>query len=72
MTSDKPVCVTVYDDSIVIGGWDLIGDQIVPSSNTGKKFIAVKGELSAPGFFASDFLYFPIILLQDSQNLFST
>ena len=42
VTSDKPICVTVYDDSIVIGGWDLIGDQIVPSSNTGKKFIAVK------------------------------
>ena len=57
VTSDKPICVTVYDDSIVIGGWDLIGDQIVPSNNTGKKFIAVKGELSAPGFFASDFLY---------------
>ena len=57
VTSDKPICVTVYDDSIVIGGWDLIGDQIVPSNNTGKKFIAVKGELSAPGFFASDFCY---------------
>jgi len=57
VTSDKPICVTVYDDSIVIGGWDLIGDQIVPINNTGKKFIAVKGELSAPGFFASDFLY---------------
>jgi hypothetical protein len=23
VTSDKPICVTVYDDSIVIGGWDL-------------------------------------------------
>ena len=57
VTSDKPICVTVYDDSIVIGGWDLIGDQIVPINNTGKKFIAVKGELSAPGFFASDFCY---------------
>ena len=57
VTSDKPICVTVYDDSIVIGGWDLIGDQIVPSNNTGKKFIAVRGELSAPGFFASDFCY---------------
>ena len=55
--SDKPICVTVYDDSIVIGGWDLIGDQIVPINNTGKKFIAVRGELSAPGFFASDFCY---------------
>lgn len=57
VTSDKPVCVTVYDDSIVIGGWDLIGDQIVPINNTGKKFIAVKGELSAPGYIASDFCY---------------
>ena len=57
VTSDKPICVTVYDDSIVIGGWDLIGDQIVPTKNTGKKFIAVRGELSAPGFFASDFCY---------------
>ena len=57
VTSDKPICVTVYDDSIVIGGWDLIGDQIVPSSNTGKKFIAVRGELSATGFNATDFCY---------------
>ena len=57
VTSDKPICVTVYDDSIVIGGWDLIGDQIVPSNNTGKKFIAVRGELSAPGFIASDLCY---------------
>jgi len=57
VSSDKPICVTVYDDSIVIGGWDLIGDQIVPSNNTGKKFIAVRGELSAPGFIASDLCY---------------
>ncbi|MGI9137464.1 MAG: IgGFc-binding protein, partial [Sediminibacterium sp.] len=57
VTADKPICVTVYDDSIVIGGWDLIGDQIVPSNNTGKKFIAVRGELSAPGYFSSDFCY---------------
>ena len=58
VTSDKPICVTVYDDSIVIGGgWDLIGDQIVPSKNTGKKFIAVRGELSSPGYRATDFCY---------------
>ncbi|MEI6189797.1 MAG: PKD domain-containing protein [Chitinophagia bacterium] len=55
--SNKPICVTIYDDSIVIIGWDLIGDQIVPINNTGKKFIVVKGVLNYPVFPQTDFIY---------------
>ena len=56
--SNKPICVTIYDDSIVIGGWDLIGDQIVPINSTGKKFIVVKGVLNfTPNFPLTDFIY---------------
>ena len=55
--SNKPICVTIYDDSIIIGGWDLIGDQIVPVNNTGKKFIVVKGVLNYPSIPLSDFIY---------------
>lgn len=40
----KPVCVTIYDDSIQVDNhWDLIGDQIVPEINTGREFIIVRG-----------------------------
>ena len=55
--ANKPICVTIYDDSIVIMGWDLIGDQIVPINNTGKKFIVVKGVLNYPFFPQTDFIY---------------
>jgi gliding motility-associated-like protein len=56
--SNKPICITIYDDSIVIGGWDLIGDQIVPINNTGKKFIVVKGVLNfTPSYPLTDFVY---------------
>jgi hypothetical protein len=44
--SDKPIAVTVSDDSIKPGGggcYDLIGDQIVPVENTGTDYIVNKG-----------------------------
>jgi gliding motility-associated-like protein len=45
--SDKAICVTIYDDSILIGGsYDLVGDQIVPINNTGKLFVIVRGALN--------------------------
>ncbi|MEZ4824827.1 MAG: gliding motility-associated C-terminal domain-containing protein [Bacteroidia bacterium] len=47
ISSDKPIAVTGSDDSILIGfGWDLIGDQLVPTSVIGKEYIAVKGSAS--------------------------
>lgn len=53
--SDKPVAITVKDDLLsggpVFGGncADLAGDQIVPMTLLGTEYIAIKGELSAPG-----------------------
>ncbi len=42
--SNKPVAVTISDDSIrTADGWDLIGDQMVPVNLTGKTYIAVQG-----------------------------
>ena len=45
--ANKPISVTVYDDSIgVLGGnYDLVGDQIVPEDVTGNEYIIIRGEL---------------------------
>ncbi len=43
IVSDKPVAVTWADDSVETGGWDLVGDQIVPVSIIGTEYIAIKG-----------------------------
>lgn len=44
--SDKDIAVTISDDSIDqwanAGSWDLIGDQIVPTSIIGTEYIAIK------------------------------
>lgn len=50
VTSDKPIAVTVKDDSIVQGSAiDLAGDQIVPTDIIGKEYIVVKGQLNGNG-----------------------
>jgi gliding motility-associated-like protein len=47
ITSNKPICVTIFDDSIYVGSsLDIAGDQIVPISNTGTEFIIVRGALT--------------------------
>ncbi len=43
VVSDKPVAITLSDDSIVTGGWDIIGDQTVPVNLLGKEYIVIKG-----------------------------
>jgi gliding motility-associated-like protein len=46
ITSNKPICVTIFDDSILVGSsLDVTGDQIVPIANTGTEFIVVRGAL---------------------------
>lgn len=48
ITSNKPIAVTVSDDSVRPGGggcYDLIGDQIVPVENLGTNYIAQKGNM---------------------------
>ena len=47
ITSDKPIAVTIKDDSVAQAGCrDLIGDQIVPVSVIGDEYIIVKGYLN--------------------------
>lgn len=56
--SNKPICVTIFDDSVYVGvSLDLAGDQIVPIFNTGTEFIIVRGALSAPTYSNSDFYF---------------
>ncbi len=58
IVTNKPVCVTIYDDSILVNtSWDLAGDQIVPEINTGSEFIIVRGALNSSPFFNQDFYY---------------
>tara|TARA_B100000768_G_scaffold52773_1_gene51295 strand:+ start:715 stop:4281 length:3567 start_codon:yes stop_codon:yes gene_type:complete len=49
ISSNKPVTVTVSDDSVLNGTcWDMMGDQIIPVTVAGNEHIAIKGNLSAP------------------------
>jgi PKD repeat protein len=53
ITSNKPISVTIADDSVQKGGaYDLVGDQLVPVKNLmdqstiGKEYIVQKGEIN--------------------------
>jgi len=47
ITSDKPIAVTIDDDSMQIGGaYDIVGDQLTPVSVEGSQYIAMKGYLT--------------------------
>jgi gliding motility-associated-like protein len=60
VVSDKPIAVTVADDSVnslnpSLGCYDLMGDQIVPVDIVGKDYILNLGQL-APGMFESVYI----------------
>ena len=52
VTSDKPIAITMSDDSVVgtpYGGCaDIMGDQIVPVNIVGTEYIAIRGNLNGP------------------------
>ncbi|NNV56225.1 T9SS type B sorting domain-containing protein [Limnovirga soli] len=52
VTADKPIAITVKDDSITGGGYggcyDIGGDQIVPLNLIGTKYITLPGYLNIP------------------------
>jgi gliding motility-associated-like protein len=52
VTSDKPIAITMSDDSVQgtpYGGCaDIMGDQIVPVNIVGTEYIAIKGNLNGP------------------------
>lgn len=68
VNADKPISVTIFDDSVLVGGWDLVGDQIVPISNTGTEFILVRGALSTTTNFSTDIYY--IWATEDDTEIF--
>ena len=56
--SDKPICITIFDDSIVLGShYDLAGDQIVAEEFAGNEFIMVRGDLNNPPDNKSDYYF---------------
>ncbi|MBN2682457.1 MAG: PKD domain-containing protein [Bacteroidales bacterium] len=51
VVSDKPVAITIKDDSSESPGggcYDLMGDQIVPVNIVGKEYIVIQGHLNKP------------------------
>lgn len=65
VTSDKPIAVTVNDDSVVLTGTaaDLVSDQIIPVHVAGTDYIVVKGYLNLSGV-PKDVAY----IIADSNN----
>lgn len=51
--ADRPIAITTSDDSVhgITGCYDLIGDQLIPTTVIGKEYIAMKGELTASEYF---------------------
>jgi PKD repeat protein len=52
--SDKPIAISTSDDSVrgLPGGcYDLIGDQLIPTSIIGTEYIAMRGRLTIPEYF---------------------
>ncbi|HSV87273.1 MAG TPA: PKD domain-containing protein [Bacteroidales bacterium] len=51
VTSDKPIAITISDDSVdanpVAGCRDLIGDQLIPVNIIGTEYIVMRGQLNA-------------------------
>lgn len=43
IVSDKPIGITIKDDSVFEGGWDLIGDQLVPIDVLGDEHVIGEG-----------------------------
>jgi hypothetical protein len=60
VTSNKPIAVTVYHDSIrsgVGGCYDLAGDQIVPVNIIGTEYIVMRGTLGVPNYAQDEKVY---------------
>ncbi len=56
--SDKPICITIFDDSVLLGGhYDVAGDQIVAEEFAGNEFIIVRGDLDNTPNKKSDYYF---------------
>ncbi|MEI6584528.1 MAG: PKD domain-containing protein, partial [Sediminibacterium sp.] len=69
VSATKPVCVTIYDDSIgPTTNYDLVGDQIIPEDANGQEFILVRGEMAVGSTGAFD--YYNILATTDNTIVY--
>ncbi len=66
ITATKPIAVSIKDDSVIAGGWDLIGDQLVPLNNLGSQYIVMKGQLNHPN--ASPYTEFAYVVITEANT----
>lgn len=70
ITSTKPIAVSIKDDSVIAGGWDLIGDQLVPVTVVGSQYIVMRGNLNHPNETVNkEFTY--VVPVQDNTQIFA-
>ncbi|WP_018344923.1 gliding motility-associated C-terminal domain-containing protein [Cytophaga aurantiaca] len=68
ISSDKPIGVTVKDDSMFKGNnWDLGGDQLIPVSQLGTEYIVIRHILNTQT--GNDFAY--ILATEDNTEIFT-
>jgi gliding motility-associated-like protein len=71
VTANKPVAITIKDDSIGGGAFgscsDMAGEQIVPVSLVGKRYISLPGYLNTPSGRPSDNLF--ILATEDNTTI---
>lgn len=64
VTSNKPISITIKDDSVIKGGChDLLGDQLIPVKVAGMEYVVPKGFLNAP-----EYLY--IMATEDDTDVY--
>lgn len=64
VTSNKPIAITIKDDSVINGGCrDMLGDQLVPVAVAGKEYVVLKGFLET-----AEFLF--ITATEDNTQIF--
>jgi hypothetical protein len=64
VTSNKPISITIKDDSVIKGGCrDLLGDQLIPVKVTGTEYVVPKGFLNAP-----EYLY--VMATEDNTDVY--
>lgn len=68
ITSSKPIAVLLKDDSVEVGGWDLIGDQMIPVENTGSQYIIMKGNLGHPDYNGDSFSEYAYLTIADDNT----
>lgn len=72
VSADKPICITIYDDSIgpappAPANRDIVGDQILPEDKIGNEFIIIRGDLTFTGSINQDFFY--VLATKDNTEI---